>query len=291
MKLLEGKNALVTGGGRGIGRGVALDLARNGANVAVAARTKAELDKIVEDIVKFGVKGLSIPVDLSTLKGVADGAKAFFDAFETIDILINNAGMSQVASIVDYPIEMAQKMFNLNVMSYYAMVKEVAPTMMEQKSGNIVMTASVHGNVYFPPNKVAYATSKAAISAMGKCLNLELKPYNITVSVLTPAGVETRMAEDLRKWGQQMPITVPPEFISPAYVFLSSELAKKKYRGRIVEINKIVEFLPALQDEFGDKELNHKDLVKSAENVIKGDQFKVLKQNSELVAFMVNYKR
>ena len=58
-----------------------------------------------------------------------------------------------------------------------------------------------------------------------------------------------------------------------------------------MDFNKIVEFLPALQDEFGDKELNHKDLVKSAENVIKGDQFKVLKQNSELVAFMVNYKR
>jgi 3-oxoacyl-[acyl-carrier protein] reductase len=291
MKLLEGKNALVTGGGRGIGKAVAIDLAKNGANVAVAARTKAELDKIVEDIVKFGVKGLSIPVDLSTLKGVADGAKAFFDAFETIDILINNAGMSQVASIVDYPIEMAQKMFNLNVMSYYAMVKEVAPTMMEQKSGNIVMTASVQGNVYFPPNKVAYATSKAAISAMGKCLNLELKPYNITVSVLTPAGVETRMAEDLRKWGQQMPITVPPEFISPAYVFLASDLAKKKYRGRIVEINSICDFLPILQDELGDREFDHKELVKLAESKIKKDQFKTLKQNSELVAFMLHYRR
>jgi 3-oxoacyl-[acyl-carrier protein] reductase len=291
MKLLEGKNALVTGGGRGIGKAVALDLARNGANVAVAARTKAELDKIVEEIEKFGVQGLSIPVDLSTLEGVSKCANSFFNAFNTIDILINNAGMSQVSSIVDYPIEMAQKMFNLNIMSYYAMVKEVAPTMMEQKSGNIVMTASVQGNLYFPPKKVAYSTSKAAISAMGKCLNLEFKPYNITVSVLTPAGVETKMAEDLRKWGQQMPITVPPEFISPAYVFLASDRARKKYRGMIVEINKIVEFLPSLIEIFGGKDLDHKDLVKSAEEKLKGDQFKVLNKNSELVAFMVNYKR
>jgi len=291
MKLLEGKNALVTGGGRGIGRAVALDLARNGANVAIAARTKAELDKNVEDIMKFGVKGLSITADLSTLEGVTNCANIFFDAFDTIDILINNAGMSQVASIIDYPIELAQKMFNLNVMSYYAMVKEVAPKMIEQKRGNIVMTASVQGNIYFPPKKVAYCASKAAISAMGKCLNLELKPYNIIVNVLTPAGVETKMAEDLRKWGQQMPITVPPEFISPAYVFLASELAEKKYRGRIVEINKIIEFLPVLQDEFGDKELEHKELVKIAEEKIKIDQFKVLKQNSELVAFMVKYSR
>jgi len=291
MKLLEGKNALITGGGRGIGREVALDLARSGANVAVTARTKTELDKTVEKCVEFGVKGLSIPADLSTLEGVSNCAKIFFNTFDTIDILINNAGMTQVASIVDHPIEMVQKLFNLNIMSFYAMVKEVVPKMIEQKSGNIVMTASVTGNIYFPPKKVAYATSKGAISAMGKCLSTELKPYNILVNVLTPAGVETKMAEDLRKWGQQMPITVPPEFISPAYVFLASNLAKKKYRGRIVEINSICDFLPILQDELGDKEFDHKELVKLAESKIKKDQFKTLKQNSELVAFMLHYRR
>ena len=118
MNILEGKNALVTGGGRGIGKEVALDLARSGANVAVSARTKTELDKTVEDIKTFGVKGLSIPTDLSTLKGVAYCANNFFENFNTIDILIYNAGMTQVASIIDYPIEMAQKMFNLNIMSY-----------------------------------------------------------------------------------------------------------------------------------------------------------------------------
>ena len=291
MKLLEGKNALVTGGGRGIGKAVALDLARSGANVAVTARTKAELDKIAEAIKNFGVNGLSIPSDLSTLEGVSNCANIFFDTFDTIDILINNAGMTQVGSITDYPIEMAQKLFNLNIMGYYALVKEVAPKMIEQKSGNIVMTASVMGNIYFAPKKVAYVTSKAAVSAMAKSLSSELKPYNIIVNALTPAGVETKMAEDLRKWGQQMPITVPPEVISPAYLFLASDLAKKKYKGKIVEINKIVEFLPVLQKESGDKDLDHKELVKLAEGKIKPDQFKVLKQNSELVAFMVNYKR
>ncbi len=291
MKLLEGKNALVTGGGRGIGKAIALDLARSGANVAVSARTKAELDKIAEAIKNFGVNGLSIPSDLSTLEGVSNCANIFFDTFDTIDILINNAGMTQVGSITDYPIEMAQKLFNLNIMGYYALVKEVAPKMIEQKSGNIVMTASVMGNIYFAPKKVAYVTSKAAVSAMAKSLSSELKQYNIIVNALTPAGVETKMAEDLRKWGQQMPITVPPEVISPAYLFLASDLAKKKYKGKIVEINKIVEFLPVLQKESGDKDLDHKELVKLAEGKIKPDQFKVLKQNSELVAFMVNYKR
>ncbi|UCC20910.1 MAG: SDR family oxidoreductase [Promethearchaeota archaeon] len=291
MKLLEGNNALVTGGGRGIGREVALDLARCGANVAVVARTKTELDQTVDNIEKFGGKGLAIPADLSTLDGISYCAKTFFDNFETIDILINNAGMTHVASVVEYPIELAQKLFNLNIMGYYAMIKEVLPKMIEQKRGNIVMTASVHGNIYFPPKKVAYATSKAAIAAMGKTLSIELKPYNITVNVVTPAGIETKMAEDLRKWGQQMPITIPPEFIAPAYIFLASDLAKKKYNGRVVELHAICEFLPVLQDEFGGMELDHKELVKLANEKIKKDQFKVLKNNSELVNFMLQYKR
>ncbi|MFX1500981.1 MAG: SDR family NAD(P)-dependent oxidoreductase [Promethearchaeota archaeon] len=291
MRLLEEKNAIVTGGGRGIGREVALDLARNGANVAITARTKTELDKTKEDLEKFGVRGLSIPADLSILDDVKKCAKTYFDEFGKIDILINNAGMTQVASVVDYPIELAQKMFNLNIMSYYAMVKEVLPKMIEQKSGSIVMTSSVQGNVYFLPKKVAYSTSKAAIVAMGKCLSSELKPYNINVNVLTPAGVETRFAVDLRKWGQRMPVTVPPEFISPAYVFLASDLAKKKYKGKIIELHTICDFLPILKDEFTERELEPKELVKLSEEKIKLDQFKVLKSNSELVNFMLHYKR
>jgi NAD(P)-dependent dehydrogenase (short-subunit alcohol dehydrogenase family) len=211
--------------------------------------------------------------------------------FNTIDILINNAGMTHVASVVDYPIEMAQKLFNLNIMGYYAMVKEFLPKMIEQKSGNIVMTASVHGNIYFPPKKVAYVASKAAVSAMGKALSVEVKPYNIIVNVVTPAGVETRMADDLRKWGQQMPITVAPEFISPAYIFLASDLAKKKYKGRIVELHSICDFLPILMEEFGEKELDSKELIKLSEEKIKSDQFKVLKNNSDLINFMLQFRR
>ena len=291
MKLLEGKNALVTGGGRGIGREVALDLARNGANIAVVARTKAELDKTVEDIEKFGVKGFAITADLSTLEGVRDCSKNYFDNFDTIDILINNAGMTQVSSVVDYPIEMAQKMFNLNIIGYYAMIKELIPKMIEQKSGSIVMTASVMGNIYFPPKKVAYSASKAAVAAMGKCLSLELKPFNITVNVLTPGGVETKFAEDLRKWGQQMPNTVPPEFISPAYVFLASDLAKKKYQGRVVELHTICDFLPVLQDEVGRKDIEKKELTEIAEEKLKMDQYKVFKSNIELINFMLKYQR
>lgn len=291
MKILEGKNALVTGGGRGIGRAVALDLATNGANVAVAARTKTELDQIVKEVESKGVKGLAIPVDLSTLKGVSFCAKMYFENFEFIGILINNAGMTHVSTVIDNPIERVQKLFNLNILSYYAMIREVLPKMIEQKSGSIVMTSSVMGNAYFAPRKVAYVTSKAAVSAMGRSLSVEVKPYNINVNVLTPAGVETKMAEDLREWGQRMDITVPPEFISPAYLFLACDLAKKKYNGRVVEIHTICNFLPVLQNEVGDRDFELKELKALANEKLKKSQLGVFKNNSELVEFMLKYKR
>lgn len=291
LKLLEGKRALVTGAGRGIGKEVALDLARNGAAVAVAARTSVELDKTVEEIENLGVKGLALPVDLSTLEGVSRCADTYFDNFATLDILINNAGMTHVSSVIDNPIEMVQKLFNLNIMSYYALIREVLPKMIQQKSGSIVMTSSVIGNVYFPPKKVAYSTSKAAVSAMGQCLSIELRPFNINVNVVTPAGVETKMAEDLRKWGQQMPTTVPPEYISPAYLFLASDLAIKKYRGRVLELHIIVDLLPILQEEVGGRDLELKELTKLAEEKLKKNKYKIYRKNSELIDFMLKYKR
>ncbi|MHA2472400.1 MAG: SDR family NAD(P)-dependent oxidoreductase [Promethearchaeota archaeon] len=292
MKLFEGKSALVTGAGRGIGKEVAIDLAINGANVAVAARTKTELDKVVEEIENKGVKGLAIAIDLSTLEGVSYCAENFFDNFANIDILINNAGMTHVSDVVDTPIEYAYKLFNLNMVSYYALIKQVLPKMIEQKSGSIVMTSSVMGNVYFAPKKVAYASSKAAVAAMGRCLSAELKPYNINVNVVTPAGVETKMAEDLREWGQRMDITVPPEFLSPAYLFLASHLALKRYNGRIVELHTICDhLLPILSTEIKEKEFESKELKILAASTLKKNHLKVFRKNTDLIEFMLKYKR
>ena len=107
MKLIEGKNALITGGGRGIGKAVALEFAKNGANVAVAARTKSELEKTVGEIENHGVLGLAIPTDLSTLEGVEECAKEYFDKFKKIDILVNNAGMTDYSTVINTPIERA----------------------------------------------------------------------------------------------------------------------------------------------------------------------------------------
>ena len=200
-KLLEGKYALVSGGGRGVGRAAAIEFAKHGANVGVTARTKTELDQTVDEIEKYDVKGLSIPADLSTLEGVANCAATYFKNFDECDILVNNAGITQFADLVDYPIEKVQEIFNLNIMGTYALTKEVLPKMFEHGGGKIIMMSSVQGNAVFSSKKVAYSTSKAAITAMAKCLQAEVKKQNIQVSVILGGGVQTRMYEQLVSWG------------------------------------------------------------------------------------------
>jgi len=111
------------------------------------------------------------------------------------------------------------------------------------------------------------------------------------VNVLTPAGVETKMAEDLRKWGQNMGAMVNPEFISPAYLFLASELARKRYNGRVLEIHVICDFLPVLQKGIGDKDFESKELKTFADESLPKNQLKIFRKNAELIEFMLKYKR
>ncbi|MFW9902674.1 MAG: SDR family NAD(P)-dependent oxidoreductase, partial [Candidatus Thorarchaeota archaeon] len=164
--LLDGKCALITGGGRGIGRAVALEYAKNGANIAITALEAEELNNTLDEIEKFNVKGISIPADLTNINDIIKVADEFFRNFHSCDILVNNAGMSYYCPMLDASLEKAVKLFKLNLIAYYAMVKLMLPKMVEQKRGNIIMTASVHGNMFFNPNQVAYSSTKAGVSAM-----------------------------------------------------------------------------------------------------------------------------
>ena len=201
MKLLEGTTALITGGGRGIGKAVALEFAKNGANIAITALEENELATTIRDIEKYNVKGVSIPADLTNIKEIKHVVKQFYNSMERCDILVNNAGMSYYCSMLDVSLEKAVKLFNLNLIAYYAMVKLIIPDMVGRKSGKIIMTASVHGNMFYNPNQVAYSSTKAGVSAMGKCLHNELNPYNIQVNIVLPGAVHTKLFEDSAKKG------------------------------------------------------------------------------------------
>lgn len=292
MALFENKNVLVTGGGRGIGKEVALDFASRGANVAVSARTEKELIQTVTEIENYGVEGFAIPSDLSTIEGIHRCAKTFLDHFGRCDVLVCNAGMTQVASIVEMDIERAKKLFDLNIMGYYGLIKFIVPNMIDNKAGSIIMTSSVQGNVFYPPKKAAYSASKAAVTAMGKCLNTEFKPHGISVNVILPGGIETSMADRLRKWGQQMPVTDPPEAISPIYLFLATEEAKKnRYGGEIIDQMKIFEFLPQIKEHVGEGDFNIKTVAKEMKGAMKKTNAKMFRKNKELIDFLLRFKR
>lgn len=291
MKLLEGKNALITGGGRGIGKAVALEFAKNGANIAVTALEKDELEQTVKDIEKYNIKALSIPADLSNIAGVKSVVKTYFHYFDRIDILINNAGMSYYCPMIDVSLDKAVKLFNLNLIAYYAMIKLILPKMIETGGGNIIMTASVHGNMFFNPNQVAYSAAKAGVTAMSKCLDAELRPYKIQVNVILPGAIQTKLFEDSARRGQITPKPISPEDISPIYLFLASDLSSKRYKGKIINQMLLFELLEKLKSNISNNSFDIRELTERMKDLIKKSMYGLLRKNQDLIEFLLKYKK
>ncbi len=290
MKLLEGKYALITGGGRGIGRAVALEFAKHGADVAVTALEKDELEQTVKNIKKFNVKALLIPADLSNIAGAKSVVEIYFNHFNRIDILVNNAGMSYYCPMIEVSLDKVVKLFNLNLIAYYAMIKLILPKMIENGGGNIIMTASVHGNIFFNPNQVAYSAAKAGVTAMSKCLDEELSPYNIRVNVILPGAIKTRLSEDSAKRGQITPKLIPPEDISPIYLFLASDLSSRQYKGKIINQMILFELLTKLKTAISNNSFDIKELTKSMKDKLRKGMYGLLRKNQELIDFILKYQ-
>ncbi len=287
--LLDGKYALITGGGRGIGKAVALEYARNGANIAITALEENELLAVVDDIKKYGVEGISIPADLTNVEEVKLVVEMYFKNFKKCDILVNNAGMSYYCSMLDVSLEKAIKLFNLNLIAYYAIIKLILPKMVEQQRGNIIMTASVHGNMFFNPNQVAYSSTKAGVSAMGKCLHNELNPFNIQVNVILPGAIQTKLYEDSAERGQLAPKPISPEAIAPIYVFLASDLSFKRYQGKIINQMLLFDLLPKIKKEVNNTDFKIRAITKSMKSKLRKGEYSLLRKNQELIDFLIKY--
>ncbi len=287
--LLDGKYALITGGGRGIGKAVALEYARNGANIAITALEENELLAVVEDIKKYGVEGISIPADLTNIKEVERVAEEYYKNFEICNILVNNAGMSYYCSMLDTSLERVVKLFNLNLIAYYAMVKLILPKMIEQEKGNIIITSSVHGNMFFNPNQVAYSSTKAGVSAMGKCLHNELNPFNIQVNVILPGAIHTKLYEDSAERGQIAPEPISPEAIAPIYLFLASDLSVRQYKGRIINQMLLFDLLPKIKQVVNNMDFKIKEITKTMKSKLRKGEYSLLRKNQELIDFLLRY--
>lgn len=289
MKLLEGKYALITGGGRGIGKAVAIEFAKNGANVAITALEEDELSETAKEIEKEGVEIVYIPADLSKINEIEHVVNSYFKDFNRCDVLVNNAGISYYCSVNEVDLLKVVKLFNLNLVAYYAMVKLILPKMIEQRKGNIIMTSSVHGNIFFNPNQVAYSSAKAGVTAMGKCLHNELKSYDIQVNVILPGAIKTKLFEDSAKRGQITPNAIVPEKIAPIYLFLASELSRKKYRGQIINQYLLFQLIPILQEEIREGLFSIEKLTIKLKDKLNKNMYELLRKNQELIEFILRY--
>ena len=231
MSDLSGKKALITGAGMGIGQGIAVELARSGAEVAVHyAHTEPE--ETVAQIERLGGKAATVQGDLSNIGECERTVDAAAEALGGLDTLVNNAGVTKTLDFLDTDEGTYDSVFDLNMKGYFFLAKRAVPLMMERGGGSIVNVTSVHGFAGFP-NHTAYAATKGAINAFTRQLAIELTDRRVRVNAVGPGIIEvpryfednpgytTEFGDTLVPWGR----VGHPEDVAPVVAFLVSDAA------------------------------------------------------------------
>jgi 3-oxoacyl-[acyl-carrier protein] reductase len=196
MTDLKNKNALITGAGKGIGKAIAIALAKEGVNVILVSRTQTDVDQLAIETSNLGVKSLALSADVSDINSINKAVEKALAEFKTIDILINNAGIASFGKFLELEPEAWEKIIQVNLMGTYYATRAVIPNMIERQTGDIInisSTAGLNGNALTS----AYSASKFAVLGLTDSLMQEMRKHNIRVTALTPSTVATDMAKDL----------------------------------------------------------------------------------------------
>jgi 2-deoxy-D-gluconate 3-dehydrogenase len=233
MSQLGSKIALITGGGRGLGRAIALAFADAGADVAVASRTREQFDEVVREIRGRNRRGIAIEADVTSSASVAQMVETARKEFGRIDVLVNSAGLGRMSRLTQTDDDVWKLIIETNLTGTFYCCRDVARLMVEQKSGSIINIASVAG-VKGPPGLGAYAASKGGVIALTRVLALENVRHNVRVNAIAPGYFRTDMnaaALDDPELGPKIIGRIPmrragrPEEIGPLAVFLASDQA------------------------------------------------------------------
>jgi 2-dehydro-3-deoxy-D-gluconate 5-dehydrogenase len=194
---LSGRVAVVTGGNGGIGRAIALGLAQAGAAIAVLARNEEKNQRVISELQALGVAALAVKVDVSARGELQPALEKVEQTLGPISILVNNAGISVIAGVLDQTIEDWDKVMETNLNACFLLSKLVAQSMVKQRQGKIINIASMYsffGSGFDP----SYSAAKGALVQLTKSMAIGLAPFNIQVNAIAPGWIETDMTEPVK---------------------------------------------------------------------------------------------
>ena len=243
MKLLENKNILITGASRGIGRGIAHVFAKHGANVAFTYSSSIDAANALEkELHDFGVSAKSYQSNAADFEQAQELASQVLTDFTSIDVLINNAGITKDNLLMRITEDDFDKVIEVNLKSVFNLTKAVQRTMLKQRSGSIINMSSVVG-VKGNAGQSNYAASKAGIIGFSKSIALELGSRNIRCNVIAPGFIETEMTAKLSEdvvagWRAGIPLKRggTPDDVANACVFLASDLSSY-ITGQVIHVD------------------------------------------------------
>jgi len=196
MQTIEGKVALITGAGRGIGRATAVAFAQEGIHVGLVGRTLENLQQVAEELKPYDVKVAIAAANVADLDSITRAVESIRGELGAIDILVNNAGISKFGGFMELTPEEWTNIIDVNVKGVYYTTRAVLPEMIERNTGDIINISSTAGQKGAPITS-AYSASKAAVIGLSESLMLEVRKKNIRVTTLTPSTVATDMAVEL----------------------------------------------------------------------------------------------
>ena len=243
--LLEGKNAIVTGGSQGIGAAIAQELAREGANVCLTYRKhEEEAQKYAEEIRGLGRNALAVKCDIASFKDAAATVQAAIEAFGSLQILVNNAGMNWDGVSWKMTEEQWDRVIEVNLKGYFNFIRHTAPIFKDQKYGKIINITSING-LRGKFGQMNYSASKAGIVGLTKALAKELGAFGVNVNAVAPGLIETAMLREseardkiidmamaeivLKRVGQ-------PEDLAYVVSFLASDKARH-ITGEVIKVD------------------------------------------------------
>jgi len=240
---LEGQVAIVTGGGTGIGRGIALEFAKAGADVVVASRRLSVLEKVGEEVTALGRRSLAVQTDISRKTDVDNLVRRVMGEFGGIDILVNDAVIFTRTPVIEISEDDWDKTFNVNLKGYYLCSQAVGRGMVERRKGSIINVASTAGFRVGPTNSTIYSIAKAGVIMLSRGLARELGSYNVRVNTIAPGPVRVESGQSL--WGNperlkqeeaRMPLgrMGEPSDIGSVAVFLASDASSYMTGSTIV---------------------------------------------------------